>query len=352
MYLKCSVFDYKTDLEKQRVLFADAFSEVDDKSVETYNWLFRQFPGNNKNSYEYCSFIGDEMVGYYAALPYPYKIAETQTEAAMVCGVMTSSKHRGKGIFTQLGRFSTSELANYLPFTTGYPIRKGVIPGHLKVGWKIAFELPLYIKFLRSDSILASKKLSIFKFIANPLLALYNSLRKTSTNSKYSIEIYNDINQISGYDTFVHEWLKSVSNGLIKDIKFANWRYGRPGSNYNFVTIWNTGRLVGFASYCKTKKEGVPSYCVLDLFTLPNYKDCVCHIYRFLTTDAKKEEIEAIMFMMSKHSAKYYRVTMNGFFRSPYRFSLIIKNLTDQFSDEILMNEKNWHLMWVDSDDL
>lgn len=350
--LKCKDFDFTVDLTKQRELFADAFAEVEDKSLETYNWLFRGFPGDRKSSYEYCASIGDDMVGYYAAIPYPYKIGETYTQAAMVCGVMTSSKHRGKGIFTQLGRYATNELAKDLPFTTGYPIRQGVIPGHLKVGWKIAFELPLYIKFLRFDSFLKHKKFGFLRFIANPMLHAFNYLRKTRQKRKFNISLINDIEHLPDYDALVIDWMKTIPNALIKDTKFAKWRYGRPGSNYYFITVRCENQLVGFASYCKTIKEGVPSYCVLDLITLRDYTDCVSQIYKTLSVNAHQEGVEAIMFMMSKHSAEYYKVTGNGFFRSPYKFSLIIKNLTGVFKDETLMTEKNWHLMWVDSDDL
>ena len=58
------------------------------------------------------------------------------------------------------------------------------------------------------------------------------------------------------------------------------------------------------------------------------------------------------MTMMSKNSATEYKLNANGFFKSPFVFQLIIKNLTNEFTDEELFDEKNWHLMWIDSDDL
>ena len=55
---------------------------------------------------------------------------------------------------------------------------------------------------------------------------------------------------------------------------------------------------------------------------------------------------------MSKHSARLNKVLSNGYIQSPYKFFLIIKNLTNEFLDKTLFDEENWHLMWVDSDDL
>ena len=352
MDLELQHFDYPNDLGKQRELFADAFAEVQDKSVEIYHWQFHQFPNNKNRSFEFCSYINDEMVGYYAAIPYRYKIIDSLTDVGMVCGVMTSSKHRGKGIFTKMGKYSTTELAASVPFTTGYPIRKAVIPGHLKVGWKIAFELPLYMKFIKSDSLLKKKGIPFFSIIINPLLSGYNYFRKTKSSPNYESFNYSEISNIDGYDEFVSKWIQSVPNALIKDSTFANWRYGCPGKNYRFLVIKINDQIIGFTSYCSIIKEDVPSYCLLDLMILPEYFDCAGYLFKNLSDKAKSEGVEAIMFMMSNHSAKQYQVVKNGFLKSPFKFQLIIKNLTNQFQDEILFKEENWHLMWVDSDDL
>jgi len=354
MELRCAEFDYTKNLAKQRELFHDAFPEVTDSSADSYNWLFHSFPNKENQSFEYCSYIGNEMVGYYAALPYRYKIGSEQTDVGLVCGVMTSSKHRGKGIFTQMGRYSTEKLSEHVPFTTGYPIRKSVIPGHLKVGWKIAFELPLYMKFIKSNSLLKSKiqGLSFLSVLINPLLGLYNQTVRSKVAKHYKTEIYDKIERIANYDDFVDEWLRTIPNALVKNSDFARWRYARPGQKYSFLVIRDGTKIVGFSVYCSVVKEGVPSYCLLDLSILPSNEDCLGLLYNTLFVEAKKNRIEAIMLMQSKYSAAKYKLLKNGFLKSPYKFYLIIKNLTNRFSDEQLLKEENWHLMWVDSDDL
>ena len=354
MELRLEEFDFKKELNKQRNLFHNAFPEVTDSSIEKYLWLMHEFPNNIQHSFEYCSFIKDEMVGYYAAIPYRYKIGSIITDVGMVCGVMTSSEHRGKGIFTQMGKYSTEKLAEKVPFTTGYPIRKSVIPGHLKVGWKIAFELPLYIKFLKLNSFIKGKFHSFVFFVPmlNLLLNFYNSVFRIRKNGEYNHEIYTNILDIRGYDEFIYKYIEDIPNALIKDSIFAKWRYGGPDKKYQFLVIRKNELIIGFSSFTKVIKESVPSYCLLDLSILPEYINCIGLIYDVLTKEAKKNNIEAIMFMMSKYSAKKYQVKRNAFLKSPYSFYLIIKNLTNSISNHVLFNEENWHLMWVDSDDL
>lgn len=348
-------FEYKESLNEQRVLFNDAFPEVKEASVEDYYWLLQSFPGDNAHSYEYSAHIDNEMVGFYAAIPYKYKIQTKVTNVGMVCGVMTSSKHRGKGIFTKLGTYSLQDLKNHVFFTTGFPIRKEVIPGHLKVGWKIAFELPLYIKFLEVNSLLKNK----FKYlyflspIANSILFLYNRFFNINyTDHKYSIQIYDNIPDYKKIDLFESNWQRDNQISLIRDEGFLKWRYNRPNTSYRFVIVQKEDKICGFCSYRKIIKEGVPSYGIMDLRVHQEDIAALNLIYQAIEEEAKKENIEAILLMISKLYASKYKLIKNGFLRSPFKFHLILNNLSNTFSDSYLLDETNWHLMWVDSDDL
>ena len=355
MDLKFAHFDYHENLKQQRDLFKDCFPETNGDPIQGdkhYLWKFHSFPSSLK-SWEYASYIGDDMAGYYAAIPYKYKIGKRTTTVGMVCDVMTNSKFRGKGVFTKMGAYSTNELAAEVPFTMGYPIRKEVIPGHLKVGWKIPFSMPLYMKFISLNSLLKSKRLIFITPLANVFLNLYNFLLRTKYSSNYSFSLTSDINDVIDYNDFVNEWSSSVPNALMKNQEFARWRYGAPKRTYKFLSIKNAqGKIIAFVSFRKILKENVPSFGILDYMYLPGCEDSTGLIIRILTDLAKKEKVEAIMTMMSKTSASNYRLLRNGFFKSPYVFQLIIKNLTNNFNDEELFTEKNWHLMWVDSDDL
>lgn len=355
MELSFTHFDYKKNLQQQRDLFKDCFPETNGETIQQevhYKWKFHSFP-NLVQSWEYASYMGSEMVGYYAAIPYRYKIGKKIASVGMVCDVMTSSKQRGKGVFTKMGTYSTNELSAEVPFTMGYPIRKEVIPGHLKVGWKIPFSMPLYMKFIRMDTLLKTKKLSVLVPFANTFIRLFNGIVKTKPNKKYSFELSTTIIDVKGYDDFAKEWSDSVSNSLIKDLKFAVWRYGAPERTYKFLSIYNNvGKMIGFVSFRNIIKEGIPSFGILDYMVLSDYKDCHGLINKVLSDCAKNEDVEVIMTMMSSTSASNYKLFKNGFFKSPFVFQLIIKNLTNEFSDEELFNENNWHLMWVDSDDL
>jgi hypothetical protein len=355
MELSCVRFDFSKDLGKQRNLFKECFQETNGDAIQSeahYIWKFHTFP-NDAHSWEYACYKGREIIGYYAALPYRYKIGSKITRVGMVCDVMTSIKHRGKGVFVKMGNYAIGELTSEVPFTTGYPIRKEVIPGHLRAGWKIAFNMPLYIKFIRINAVFKNRNIGLFAFLINPMLFIYNCLIKTKIDKGNSYELGNNINEVKGYDSFVNKWIDSVPNALVKDLQFARWRYGAPERNYKFISVRNkTGMMIGFVSFRFIVKNGVPCYGILDYMILPGHEDCHGLINKVLMDSANKDNVEVIITMMSKTSAINYKICKNGFIKSPFTFKFILKKLTNQFTDKELFGENNWHLMWVDSDDL
>lgn len=349
-------FDAKTQLEQHKALFAECFPEVyyKDDYINYYEKIFLhqylEFPGLQA-SFQYAAMMGNDLIGYYAALPYRYKIGGKTVTSGMVCGVMTSPSYRKKGIFTELGKYAADEQRiDGVSFNMGYPIRKATVPGFKRMGWDIAFEMPLFIKFLKITSLLRTKKLEFLAFFINPLISAYNSLCKKQSNKEYEIKTHTDIADIEGYDDFQKRWNATVTNSLIKDIAFLKWRYGSPGKNYLFFCAYKADYLVGIISARAIMKEGVPSYGILDFMVVD--KNCLPNLHNAVYNSARVGEKEAIIMMMSNYSSKTYHLIRNAYLKSPYRFQLMIHNLSHEFSDEELYCEELWHLMFVDSDDL
>ena len=353
-------FEKETSLERQRKLFIECFPQTVGTSIvanDHYLWKFHSFP-NSPKSFEYEARLENEILGYYAAIPYRYNFFGKPVTVGMVCDVMTGIKARGKGVFTKLGAFSTSQLQEQnLAFTTGYPIRKEVIPGHLKVGWEIQFELPLYIKFLKLNSLLKSKKLSLLTPIVNLCVKLYHGvfgLLRFPLSNKFQLDVYSEkeIEKIAGLDEFLSRWQHEVPISLIKDIDFLKWRLAGPGKSYFINVVKNSDKIFGVSISRKILKDNVPSLGILDFMVLNNNKQVMNILHKSLTKLAFDNKIEATLCMTSKFIKRKYKFINNGFIKSPFKFFLIIKRLDNTINSDKLKDENNWHLMWIDSDDL
>jgi uncharacterized protein Veg len=360
MKLQFEKFKYPEGLKEQRKLFIECFPENIGTPVETvkhYDWKFKSFP-SEKPAYEYIAKIDNEMVGYYAAIPYPYCINNKEVKAAMVCDVMTGIKARGKGVFTKLGVYSTDEFKKEgLAFSTGYPIRTEVIPGHKKAGWEFPFQIPMYGKFLKMNSFLSSRNKKFLIPFANFFLFLYNTflhLLNPSFKNEVSTSSYPsaDIETITGLEDFLTEWKKENKIVLNKNTEFLKWRLNAPEKEYKIIVLKNGTKIIGYTILRNVIKENVPCVGILDFSVLDQYKKNSKILLHEIYKAAKKKNAELILIMMMNNQGKKYNLFRNGFLKTPYPFSFIIKQFDQSLEEKELYDEKNWNLMWIDSDDL
>jgi hypothetical protein len=350
-------FEQTEGLIQQRELFDDAFPEnrgASAASVEHYRWKFHQGPFD-PTSYEYQAAENGKMLGYYAAIPYPYQLGERKVFGGMVCDVMTHSQARGRGIFTELGSFSLAEMRSTdLSFLTGYPIRSEVMGGHLRVGWRVAFELPMYLKPLRANAILASRGVSWLAPLANLGIDAYQATRRSGSSPELAVEVGDprELLHTLAFTRFLERWSAGVRNRLLKSAAFYDWRLSAPGTRYRAFLVRRGETVVAAAIGRVATLQEIPSLALLDLMVLSGEQGALGTLHHELDREARREGVEAIVTMISRHRAREYRLGRFGFLRSPFKFKLIVHSLDDNVSYEELSTEENWHLMWIDSDDL
>lgn len=359
MSLTFKPFDEAREFAPQRELFVDAFPEQKGQVVESrahYLWKFHSFP-HAPAAYEYSAYLGDKMVGYYAAIPFQYGIGAAQRTAGMVCDVMTHTQARGQGVFTRLGKYSLDELTKAgVDFVTGYPIRPEVIPGHLKVGWKIVCPLPLYVKFLSTKTLLAGRGFGWFAPLGNLAVRTMNGLLSlvTPRASRYRCEELSRDAFLTdpAVAAFCLAWQQHVANHLTKTPAYYRWRLGAPQTQYRFFVVRESEAVVALAVCRRTDLRGIPSLAILDFMVLPEHGRAARSLHRAIADAAAQDGAEAVATMSTRHWARRYGFLRAGMLRSPLTFKLIVKKLNASMSDDELYSEERWHLMWIDSDDL
>lgn len=354
-------FDPESNLAEQRLLFKDCFPEGIGTPAETsehYYWKFHSCPHDPK-SFEYGAWAKETntLVGYYAAIPYSYRINGQTFVCGMVCDAMTHSSARKKGVFTRLGEHLLNDLRNSgVPFATGYVIRPEVMPGHFKVGWQIGFQLPVYIKLLKANAFLEARRVKLLTPAMNVALRAYNfwAGKAFARKESYSVTM-RDAEGLVGlieYDQFFADWSEGQRHVLVKDKDFWKWRLGAPGTEYRIVCIYDAQKLIALAVTRRTELKNIPTLAILDLMVLPGHERCLPYLHHQIELSARELKAEAIGIMLSRTWATRYRLLAHGFLRSSFAFKLIFQQLSEIVSEESLSREENWHLMWVDSDDL
>ncbi len=346
-----------SDYKDQRKLFELSFPETTGTSIigeEHYKWKFESFP-HSVSSYQYVASEPSELVGYYAAIPYQYQINRKVYTCGMVCDVMTHPDRRGKGIFTKIGHYSTNEMKQQdLGFTTGYPIRPEVIPGHIKVGWKIVLEMPMYLRVVGVKTLLPKA----LRFLAPVLNAPVRLLQSWTLipDSKYVVQNFSRneflINQKKPYEIFLNSWLAEQENALIKSTAFLEWRTGAPDTVYKFLILLSGSKIVGLSIVRPTTLKGVESLAILDFMVLKDHAKGSKALHQALWKTAREFNKDVVVGMTSSKWAHSYNFFGSLYVKTPAVFSLIVKKLDDNISDSELFERNKWHLFWIDSDDV
>ena len=347
------------NLEPYHYLFQDCFPETAGtplQSPEHYRWKYAA-EGKQAPPFEYAACEGGQILGYYAALPFPYRVGGERLTAVLVCDVMTHSRARGKGIFTAQGRFATDDMARSgIGFCTGYPIRSYVFPGHLKIGWKIAFPLPVYGKVLDFRPILASRRLGVVGTMLNPLCSAYKQACRL-TRPRFRDAVCQKVDPgtffASGkFSSFYEAWTRHSPNHLIRSPEFYRWRLSAPQSSYTVTALYEQSRLAGVAIVRNSILNGFPITNIVDFMLLPQDGGLAGALLDALDEISKRAGTAGLVCMCTRSDAARCGLLRNGYFRSTIEFKLILKWLRDDPEPESFWSESAWHLTWLDTDNL
>jgi hypothetical protein len=358
--LRFSDFRWSEELADQRELFSRCFPENAGLPPETedfYRRKFRSCPGEPA-SHEFVARDELGLAGYYAALPFRYTIEGEALTAGMVCDVMTAPRLRGKGVFAKLGSYSLGRLTEAgVDLVTGYPRRPEVVPGHLKVGWEIAFKLPMYLLPIHSRDLIRPRPLRflspvvdlVLKGLAGLLAAL------APADARYVAEAWSVDQFFSRHDyrSFFERWKLGKHNILEKSEAFLRWRLSiRQEADYRIVTVRRGAELVGMAVAGSCELEGVRSLCVLDIMCVEDEATVLRSLRVGLRRLAADRQLATIILMISEFHARRVGLWRHGFLRTPVVFELILKRLSQRARAVVSAAPDHWHLMWIDSDDL
>jgi len=346
------------DAAARRALFQLSFPETRDQSAGSqahYAWKFRGYP-DDPPAHEFAGDDDSMLVAYYAALPFPYRIDGVAHTAAMVCDVMTHPDWRGRGLFTGIGGYATGALAERgLAFATGYPVRPEVLPGHLKVGWKIVQRMPVWLRPLRTRGLLP-KRLAFIAPLLDPWVRL--AQWRGGFASGYEVRtmaadvFLGDSGPSRDYAEFLQRWSSSVPNALAKDRDFLRWRLGAPGTEYQVALLYHAGRLVGMAIARATELRGISCLALLDVMIEPEGLRGAARLHHALAVMARAAGLDGVACMAHRRWARRYRFAAAGYLPTPAVFSLIVKKLDPALPDASLYSDDRWHVFWLDSDDL
>jgi hypothetical protein len=354
------------DLAGQRRLFEDAFPEHRGTVVASeahYAWKFRGFPGADPPPQEFVATEGGTLLGYYAALPYAYRLGGRLARIGVVCDVMTHSEARGKGVFYNLGRYSLAEMGTSgIDIAVAFPVRPPSLAGLKKMGFAELFPLPVYVAPLRARSTLRRARLELLAPLTDALLAGFRRLTRPRLPAGLGVQrlpigelldrVESDPAEAASFDDLRARWASAVPNTLVKDVRFLRWRLGAPGAHYTCHLVTSQVRWEALAITRCAELKGVPTCCILDWIAPAEEWAVNRAVVASVFAEALAGDSELVGTLMPAHLARRRRLLRQGFLRSAFGFRYIACQTSAALGIAEIADPRSWNLMWIDSDDL
>jgi GNAT superfamily N-acetyltransferase len=351
-------FVVHTDYLPQRELFVTCFPDHRGRTQSThehFQWKFHS-AASVPPSEQFVAVDGQALLGYYAAIPVVYTYGGNRYAGALVCDVMTSPAARGRGVFTFLGRHATQELANRsYDFTTGYPIRKAVIPGHKKVGWQLLFPLLLHVRVLNPGAVLGA-----MGWIRTGTLISWLQRAVQRMPLPHGMQ-WADQREYAVYssDTTAKNWVEELTAlssaytaevpiALEKSASFLRWRLGGPDATYDIHFLRHRSENVGYAITRLETRQGIRVVGVIDVFVKEAHRHQSRMLLRTIVSHARALDVDVVTIMASGHQARAYGFIRAGILPTPLRYTFIVKELNRLPAGAA--DVRNWQLNWIDTD--
>lgn len=338
----------------RKIVFAG--EDTDKESTDFWDWEFQDNYAGKADLF--LAVDGDKVVGHYAVCPSRILVGGEVKTGSIVVDVMTHPDYRFQGMFTKLGRYSLEKAGeDGIDFSYGFPIRKTVMPGHLKVGWKVAFSLPVYVLPVSFSQII--QKFVRVKVLSQLLGALPQMVFwilakiKSCHLCKYTIQEADRFDETEALRKFIEKTRQQHKVMQLRDYSFLKWRYNdNKYRNYKIFYAYDASKeMMGYIVLRKTEIFGLKCITIIDIQALESDRKTVSKLLWRTECYAKDQGVSLIGCMINGNAYKRCLLS-NLFIKSPYVFKFIIhQNKEISYGDELMKNG-NWFITWADTDDL
>lgn len=313
--------DEKQIKDLQKEIYGDEL-EPEKESIDFWKWEFLDNPFGR--AFINTAKVDKKVVGHYAVIPIEYKLLDKIVKAGLVVDVMTHPNYQRQGMFVSLGKSSMDWIKkNGYAFSTGYPYKENVMPGHKKVGWEEVFDIDIYIVPINTKNISIAYSKNIFKQKALNLgLKIFKIFKKYRYSSNGEITIEKLDKFPTNIENFINKIYPNFSFIQSRTPKFLKWRYELiPNRNYDKYFIYEKNVLSGYVVVRKMKLFTLSTLFIVDILAYNDYlfEKLLDYVYK----SYKDSSIDLIAFGISPNSKIKSILRKKRFHKSNYKFHLI-----------------------------
>jgi hypothetical protein len=287
-----------------------SFPELKLTESELMDFLNRKFQIlENTDSHNIAALITNDGVvaSGYGIVRNSYSQGVQSINVGLVCDVFTNANFRKMGLFKKVSLLAIErEQFASTSFLIGFPIRDEVMPGHLSVGWKYLFDMPLWWSLPR-----------------------IGSSRNVTKNPDMSAIMFDPPK-------------KDIAIKVTDE--FLKWRFSLFKVDYYLISIPDSR---DFAIVRKSKLKNIPFTCIV-FFQSTNNQNARILVRKIRNLSFRLGTV-GIIGCWNNSYAEDLNLKSSGMRRSSMSQKVIVRELNNFRCPS---EEKSYRLSWMDSDTL
>lgn len=338
-------------LAKENGLLLNDLNET--KFTNLINWLYFKAP--QKGSFQIIAKEAEKIIAHFGGTSFNFKYKNYSFNAIFASNIVIDKEAKKKALFFPLQKRYEKECVDLKSdFIYGINTRPDALKAHLASGWKNVGELNVYAKpinfiaifnYYINNKIINFTLKFFFIFLENIFLFFTKNQIDTNDIGISRINTFDD-----NFTPFLNKWLKTQFLIAKRSVRILNWRFSSlEDRNYIIFKALRKNKICGYIVMREMRMKNFSSLAIVDFVCDKNDLSTKNALLNCANLTAKELEVDLIAVVFTKYSNLKPFFVNNGFFKSPEKFSVIVKDFP--YSKTNFVKDFNkWNLSWFDHD--
>lgn len=294
------------------------------------------------------------LVAHYGGVPFCFQWGKENLLGLLASNLVVAKDFRKQSPFLALQRsFAKAYPQRGYAFAYGAITRKGVLDPHLRMGWKLAGSLNVYVRPIAAAKILEklTKGFFLSKLLNLPIQLVQRifNLITTPKSSTFSIRLVDQFDD--SWSIFLQTWMKEQDICAVRSPEVLNWRYCQFSERrYQILAAYENSLPVGYLILRKMPMREFISMAIVEVLVQHSRPKVFKALTREAILYAEKAEVDLMATALTDHDNLRFLFQKVGFIRTPEKFSIVAHYPKSFLSDPITALFTRWHINWFDHD--
>ena len=320
--------------------------------VRMLEWLYLK-PPTGKQIQLVAVDSNKKIIAHYGGVPFCFKWGKREILGLLASNLVVAKDFRKQSPFLALQRSFAKTYTPHYSFAYGAITRKGVLEPHLRMGWKLAGSLNVYVRPVAAAKILnkMTKDSPLSRLSNLPIKLVQKFFNLVTIPKKTDLTIHTIIQFDDSWDSFLKNWMSEQEISSVRSPEVLNWRYCQfLERNYQVLAAYEKSIPVGYAVLRKMPMKQFVAIAITEVVSLQSRPDVFNGLIRESILRAEKAEVDLIATALTDHDKLRSLFRRAGFIRTSEKFSIVTHCPKSFVGNPISTLFPHWHVNWFDHD--